>query len=126
MENDVVEDLVANGHNAAEDIIENFMVAANMAMAKHLKENKSLSIRRVVKTPERWDRICVLASEYGVKLPNTPDPKALSDFLDQRKAADPEHFQDLSLSVVKLMGPGLYIVEPPGQEQEGHFRAGGA
>lgn len=121
VENDVVKGLVANGHNAAEDIIENFMVAANMAMAKYLKENKSLSIRRVVKTPERWDRICVLASEYGVKLPSTPDPKALSDFLDQRKAADPEHFQDLSLSVVKLMGPGLYIVEPPGQEQEGHF-----
>jgi exoribonuclease-2 len=121
IENGEVKDLTVNQHNVAEDIIESFMVAANVAMAKHLKENKSLSIRRVVKTPERWDRICALASGFGVKLPGAPDPRALSDFLDQRKAADPEHFQDLSLSVVKLMGPGEYIVETPGAEHEGHF-----
>ena len=121
VENGEVTGLTVDRQNAAEDIIENFMVAANVAMAKHLKENKSLSIRRVVKTPKRWDRIQTLASGYGVKLPATPDPRALSDFLDQRLAADPEHFQDLSLSVVKLMGPGEYIVEAPGQEHEGHF-----
>ena len=45
----------------------------------------------------------------------------MSDFLDQRKAADPAHFPDLSLSVVKLLGPGEYIVETPGAEHEGHF-----
>jgi VacB/RNase II family 3'-5' exoribonuclease len=121
VENDEVTGLAVDRQNAAQDIIENFMVAANVAMAKHLKENKSLSIRRVVKTPKRWDRIQTLAAGYGVKLPATPDPRALSDFLDQRRAADPEHFQDLSLSVVKLMGPGEYIVEAPGQEHEGHF-----
>jgi exoribonuclease-2 len=121
VENGQVKGLVVSEHNAAEDIIESFMVAANVAMAQHLKDRKSLSIRRVVKTPERWDRICVLASEYGAKLPATPDARALSDFLDQRRAADPEHFQDLSLAVVKLMGPGQYIVEPPGEEHVGHF-----
>ena len=121
LENNEVTGLTVDRQNAAQDIIENFMVAANVAMARHLKENKSLSIRRVVKTPKRWDRICELALAYGVKLPATPDPRALSDFLDQRRAADPEHFQDLSLSVVKLMGRGEYIVETPGHEHEGHF-----
>ncbi len=120
-ENGEVTGLTVDRQNAAQDIIENFMVAANVAMAQHLKENKSLSIRRVVKTPERWDRICTLASTYGVKLPAAPDSRALSDFLTQRKAADLEHFQDLSLSVVKLMGPGEYIVEAPGTERVGHF-----
>jgi VacB/RNase II family 3'-5' exoribonuclease len=121
LENGEVTGLVVNEQNAAEDIIENFMVAANVAMAKHLKERKSLSIRRVVKVPKRWDRIQALAAEYGTKLPATPDPRALSDFLDQRRAADPEHFQDLSLSIVKLLGPGQYIVEHPGEEHTGHF-----
>jgi VacB/RNase II family 3'-5' exoribonuclease len=121
VENGVVKDLVVNQHNAAEDIIESFMVAANGAIARHLKETKSLSIRRVVKTPERWDRIRTLAAGLGGKLPEVADARALSDFLDQRLAADPGHFQDLSLAVVKLLGPGEYIVEPPGEEHEGHF-----
>jgi exoribonuclease-2 len=105
----------------ADDIIESFMVAANVAMAEYLKEKGSLSIRRVVKTPKRWDRIQAIASQFGVQLPTVPDPRALAAFLDQRKAADPGHFQDLSLSVIKLLGPGEYIVEPPGTEHEGHF-----
>ncbi|MDB6124524.1 MAG: Exoribonuclease, partial [Pedosphaera sp.] len=98
-----------------------FMVAANVAMAEHLKEKGSLSIRRVVRTPKRWDRIQVIAAQFGVKLPDQPDPKALSDFLTQRKAVDPIHFADLSLSVVKLLGPGEYMVEHAGAENEGHF-----
>lgn len=121
VENGEVKDLVVSQHNVAEDIIESFMVAANVAMAQYLKEKGSLSIRRVVKTPKRWDRIQAIALQFGVKLPATPDPRALADFLDQRKAADPVHFPDLSLSVVKLLGPGEYIVEHPGQEHEGHF-----
>jgi exoribonuclease-2 len=78
----------------------------------------------VVKVPKRWDGIQIIAAKFGVKLPADPDPKALSAFLNQRKATDPEHFQDLSLSVVKLLGPGEYIVEHPGAEQEGHFGLG--
>ena len=121
MENDQVKGLAVNRHNVAEDIIEGFMVAANVAMAQFLKEKGSLSIRRVVRTPKRWDGIQNIAVKFGVKLPPEPDPRALSEFLDQRKAADPEHFPDLSLSIVKLLGPGEYIVEAPGTEHEGHF-----
>ena len=121
MENDQVKDLKASVHNAAEDIIESFMVAANVAMAQLLKQKGSLSIRRVVRVPKRWDRIQTIAASFHVKLPDSPDPRALSDFLKARQAADPEHFQDLSLSVIKLLGPGEYIVEPPGAEHEGHF-----
>lgn len=121
VQNGEVKDLEVTGHNVAEDIIESFMVAANVAMAKHLKEKGALSIRRVVRTPRRWDRIQEIGAQFGVKLPTTPDPRALSDFLDQRKTADPIHFPDLSLSVIKLLGPGEYIVENPGAEHEGHF-----
>jgi VacB/RNase II family 3'-5' exoribonuclease len=121
VENGQVKDLRVAPHNVAEDIIESFMVAANVAMAEHLKQKGALCIRRVVKTPKRWDRIQAIAAQFGVKLPDTPDPRALSQFLEQRQAADPLHFPDLSLSIVKLLGPGEYIVEAPGTEQEGHF-----
>jgi exoribonuclease-2 len=121
VENGEVKDLTVHLHNVAEDIIESFMVAANVAMARYLKEKGSLSIRRVVRTPKRWDRIQAIAAQFGARLPSVPDPRALSEFLDQRKAADPVHFADLSLSVIKLLGPGEYIVEPPGAEHEGHF-----
>ena len=121
LQNGDVKDLKVNRHNVAEDIIESFMVAANVAMAKYLKEKGSLSIRRVVKTPRRWDRIQAVAAQFGVTLPAQPDALSLSEFLERRKAADPEHFQDLSLSIVKLLGPGEYIVESPGKEQVGHF-----
>jgi exoribonuclease R len=90
-------------------------------MAEFLREKSSLSIRRVVRTPKRWDGIQIIAAKFGVKLPDAPDPRALSDFLAQRKTADSEHFPDLSLSIVKLLGPGEYIVEAPGTEHEGHF-----
>ena len=121
VENGQVKDLTVNRHNVAEDIIESFMVAANVAMAQYLKEKGSLSIRRVVRTPKRWDRIQEIAAGFKVTLPSEPDPRALSAFLNGRQAADPDHFPDLSLAVVKLLGPGEYIVEPPGGEQEGHF-----
>ena len=121
VENGEVKDLDISQHNVAEDIIESFMVAANVAMARFLKEKGSLSIRRVVRTPRRWDRIQAIALQFGVQLPAAPDPRALSLFLEQRKAADPMHFPDLSLSIVKLLGPGEYIVEPHGAEHEGHF-----
>ncbi|HEX3800293.1 MAG TPA: RNB domain-containing ribonuclease [Verrucomicrobiae bacterium] len=121
IENGELKTLAFAEQNAAQDIIESFMVAANVSMAQHLKEHNSVSIRRVVKTPKRWDRIQVLAKQYGTKLPNTPDPRALSEFLEQRKAADLLHFPDLSLAIVKMLGPGEYVVEPVGREHEGHF-----
>jgi exoribonuclease-2 len=116
-----VKDLAVSSHNVAEDIIESFMVAANVAMAQHLRERGAQSIRRVVRTPQRWDRIRAIAAQLGTNLPESPDPRALCEFLEARKAADPVHFPDLSLSIVKLLGPGEYIVEAPGAEHEGHF-----
>jgi exoribonuclease-2 len=116
-----VQKLEVHGHNVAEDIIESFMVAANVAMASFLRGKGALSIRRVVKTPRRWDRIQAIAAHLGATLPGTPDPRALSAFLEQHRVADPAHFPDLSLSIVKLLGPGEYIVEAPGSEHEGHF-----
>ena len=95
VEDGEVKNLLVSRHNLAEDIIESFMVAANVAMAQFLREKGSLSIRRVVRTPKRWDGIQNIAAKFGVKLPPSPDPRALSEFLNQRKAADPVHFQDL-------------------------------
>jgi len=105
--------------NRATDLIEDFMIAANGVVARALLNVSS--IRRIVKTPERWDRIVQLAAQHGTKLPPAPDSKALNDFLTAQKATDPDHFPDLSLSVVKLMGPGEYVLEPPGDTGEGHF-----
>lgn len=107
--------------NRATDLIEEFMVAANEVIARLLSSSGAASIRRVVKTPERWPRIVELAASYGEKLPGTPDSSALNNFLLKRKAVDPVHSLDLSLAIVKLMGPGEYIVERPGDAPQGHF-----
>jgi exoribonuclease-2 len=117
--NEKVVDVVRQEKNPATDLIEDFMIAANEVVARAL-ENVS-SLRRIVKTPERWDRLVQLAAEQGGKLPAQPDSKALNDFLTQRKAADPAHFADLSLAVIKLMGPGQYVLERPGEPEQGHF-----
>jgi exoribonuclease-2 len=121
MLNDKVIELQRQQKNRATELIEDFMIAANGAVAQILEENGASSIRRVVKTPERWDRIVALAAQQGGKLPAAPDSKALNDFLQQRKAADPDRFADLSLSVIKLMGPGEYVLERPGEPSPGHF-----
>ena len=116
-------DLSVIERNSARDLIENFMIAANVAMARFLNSQNSLSIRRVVKTPEHWDRIVEIAQEVGEQLPEKADSRALADFLARRKAADPDHFPDLSLSIVKLLGPGEYCVQTPGSvsKQGDHF-----
>jgi VacB/RNase II family 3'-5' exoribonuclease len=116
-----VVDLSTTEHNRARDIIEAFMVAANGAMASFLEGHHVPCIRRVVRTPERWPRIVELAHSLDDELPPEPDPRALADFLTRRKAADPVHFPDLSLAVVKLLGPGEYVVQHPGALSEGHF-----
>jgi VacB/RNase II family 3'-5' exoribonuclease len=105
--------------NRATDLIEDFMVAANGVVARLLLNVSSL--RRIVRTPAHWDGIVRLAAAQGEKLPATPDSKALNDFLLKRKAADPDHFADLSLAVIKLVGPGEYVLERPGDSPEGHF-----
>src|ERR1700682_4269048 len=119
--NDKVVDVVKQEKNRATELIEDFMIAANEVVARMLEANKVSSIRRVVKTPERWGRIVELAAKQDERLPAEPDSKALNEFLIKRKAADPDHFADLSLAVIKLMGPGEYVLERPGDPEQGHF-----
>ncbi|HTM12171.1 MAG TPA: RNB domain-containing ribonuclease [Bryobacteraceae bacterium] len=107
--------------NRASDLIENFMVAANGVMARTLSAAGVSSIRRVVRTPERWPRIVELAARYGETLPAEPDSGALNAFLQERKAADGVHYADLALAVVKLMGPGEYVLSRAGDTSQGHF-----
>jgi exoribonuclease II len=121
MDDGRVKDLEVTPHNVAQDIIESFMVAANVAMARYLADQGALALRRVVRTPRRWDRIQSIAAQFGVRLPAEPDSRALCEFLDQRKSADPLHFPDLSLSIIKLLGPGEYMVQRGGSAAEGHF-----
>ncbi len=116
---DEVIDVTAVAKNHATELIEDFMVAANGVVARLLE--KVSSIRRIVKTPEHWDGIVRLAAAQGEKLPPDPDSKALNNFLLKRKAADPDHFADLSLAVIKLIGPGIYVLERPGEPAQGHF-----
>jgi len=117
--NQQVVDVVKQQKNHATELIEDFMIAANGVVARMLE--KVSSLRRIVKTPERWDRIVQLAATHGEKLPAQPDSKALNDVLLRRKAADPDHFADLSLAVIKLIGPGEYVLERPGDPAPGHF-----
>ena len=108
-------------NNSATDLIEDFMIAANGSVARFAEGHHVSSIRRIVRSPERWARIVDLAKELGKTLPPDPNPVALHDFMLERKAADPDHFPDLSLAVVKLLGPGEYILDLPGVEEPGHF-----
>jgi VacB/RNase II family 3'-5' exoribonuclease len=108
-------------HNRAQDIIESLMVAANTSMAELLEANGVPSLRRVVRAPEQWPRIVETAESFGDHLPDAPDPRALSDFMSRRRAADPGAYPELSLAILKMLGPGDYMVEAPGLEQEGHF-----
>jgi len=107
--------------NGARDLIANFMIAANVAMAQFLEAKGGPILRRVVRTPRYWSRIVEIAADLGEKLPDAPDSRALAEFLAKRKKADPVHFPDLSLAVVKSLGPGEYSVQLPGEEGEGHF-----
>ncbi len=116
-----VADIVRQQKNRATELIEDFMIAANEVVARMLNTRHVASIRRVVKTPRRWDRIVELARTLGATLPAAPDSRALNDFLIARRAADPDHFPDLSLAVIKLMGPGEYVLERPGDPETGHF-----
>jgi VacB/RNase II family 3'-5' exoribonuclease len=109
-------------HNRATELIEDFMVAANETMAELLQRAGRSCIRRVVRSPERWSRIVELAGRYGVELPNEPSSIALNGFLAKERAADPVHYPDISLAVIKLMGPGEYVLSKADEaEPLGHF-----
>jgi VacB/RNase II family 3'-5' exoribonuclease len=116
-----VRELEVERRNRAKAIIENLMVAANGVTARYLADRRLPSLRRVVRTPARWDRIVDLASQHGDTLPAEPDGQALQQFLKRQQARDPLRFPDLSLAVIKLLGPGEYVVERPGETAEGHF-----
>lgn len=116
-----IKGLVATKPNSARRLIENFMIAVNVEMAEFLESRGSASLRRVVKQPQRWDGIRRIAAEYGEILTEEPDQPALAAFLAKRRTADPIHFPDLSLSIIKLIGSGEYVVERPGEDMGGHF-----
>lgn len=120
-EGDVIRDLEAERGNRAKELIEDFMIAANGVTARYLEARKVPSLRRVVRSPKRWERIVEVASRYGTTLPPEPDPRALGRFLTGRKAADPLRFPDLSLTIIKLMGAGEYVPEFPEETAPGHF-----
>jgi VacB/RNase II family 3'-5' exoribonuclease len=120
-EGDEIKDLAVEKRNSAKDIIEDFMITANGVTARYLAAKKLPSLRRVVRTPKHWDRIVQIALEQGFTLPQEPDSKALDGFLISAKSADPLRFPDLSLSVIKLLGSGEYVVELPGGTSAGHF-----
>ena len=114
-------DLVPEGRNRAKDLIEDFMIAANGVTARFLEDRGFASLRRVLRSPERWAKIVALAKSLGEKLPGEPSNEALQRFLDKRHAAAPDRFVDLSVSVVKLLGRGEYALELPKRAHTGHF-----
>jgi exoribonuclease-2 len=114
-------DLRPQTASRAKELIEDFMIAANTAAVRTLARKGFPSIRRVLRTPERWDRIVALAGELGERLPASADGEALAKFLAQQRARAPEKFPDLSLAIVKLLGRGEYVLEAPERRSEGHF-----
>lgn len=119
--NEVITAMKADAPNSAKRLIEDVMIAANGVTARYLAAKGFPSVRRVVKTPRQWKRIVELAAEKGTELPGNPDSKALEIFLLKAKKADPVGFPDLSLSIIKLMGSGEYVIELPGENLSGHF-----
>jgi exoribonuclease-2 len=118
---DALADLRVEHKNRARDLIEDLMIAANSVTARYLEARRLPSLRRVLRSPERWQRIVELARQLDERLPPEPDAAALEAFLAKRREADPTGFADLSLAVVKLIGRGEYAVEFPGQDTGGHF-----
>ena len=118
---DSISDMRQDEKNRARELIEELMVAANGVTARFLDRAGFPSLRRVLKTPERWARLVDLAAEQGEKLPAAADARALEGFLTRQREKQPDTFPDVSLSVVKLLGRGEYAVEYPGKRAEGHF-----
>jgi VacB/RNase II family 3'-5' exoribonuclease len=121
MQADKAVDIVSLEKNRATSLIEEFMVAANGVVARTLEAAGVASIRRIVRKPKRWDRMVEVAQRLGTTLPAEPDSRALNDFLLAQKQKDPDHFPDLSLTMIKLMGPGEYVLVKPDDPSPGHF-----
>ena len=120
-EDDTLRDLAESQHNRATELIEDFMIASNGVVARFLESRGFSSLRRVVRVPQKWERIVDLAAQHGSHLPDEPDAVALEEWLVRERASDPNGFPDLSVSVVKLLGRGEYVVEHPGESSTGHF-----
>ena len=120
-EGELVVDIRQQVQNRARQLIEELMVATNECTARFLASGGGASLRRVVRSPERWSRIAEVAKKFGESLPKEPDSLALAQFLARRHKADPLRFPDLSLVIVKLMGRGEYVVEHSGGTPIGHF-----
>ena len=118
---DTLHEVRSQAPNRAKQLIENLMVASNGVVARFLDARGFPSLRRVVRSPERWDRIRDVAAQLGDELPAAPDSKALGAFLVRRRQAAPDRFADLSQTIIKLLGSGEYVVDPPGAEPPGHF-----
>ena len=116
-----VVDIRQQAQNRARQLIEEVMIATNGCTARFLASHGAASLRRVVRSPERWLRMVNVAKEYGEALPDEPDSRALEHFLAKRRKLDPLRFADLSLVIVKLMGRGEYVLETPGSPPIGHF-----
>ncbi len=121
IQNRIVIDIVEEKKNRAKEIIENFMIAANTAATLFLHAHDFPAFKRIVRIPKRWDKIVEIAANNGTYLPEEPDSKSLEDFLIKQKQANPLQYPDLSLSIVKLLGRGEYVVEYPGENISGHF-----
>ena len=123
MNHEIITDLVIKKKNRARYLIENFMIAANTTMNWFLEKHNVPCIDRVLKTPlpQDWKKLQTIAKSFGETLSEIPDPLALSQFLIKRHGADPDHFPDLSLAVVKILGAGEYVRSDPGKTGQGHF-----
>lgn len=121
MEDGKISEIAVRKKNLARLIIENFMITANRNMTAFLEKNKYSYIQRILRTPERWPRIVEIALSLNDELPDEADSKALGDFLARQRKRDPDHFPDLSLAVVKLLGHAEYDLVEAGRRQLGHF-----
>ncbi|HVY63761.1 MAG TPA: RNB domain-containing ribonuclease [Gammaproteobacteria bacterium] len=121
LRDETVHELILDIPNRARGLIENFMIVANGVVARFLADHGFPVVRRVIESPERWERIVDIASHLGTQLPEQPDARALQAFLTRRRAADPLRFPDLSLSIIKLLGRGQYVANFPGRSVDGHF-----
>lgn len=107
--------------NTAHHLIENFMIAANVAATSYLEKYQLPVIKRVVRSPKRWERIQSIAKERGTRLPDLLDVKALRNFLFRVQQQDPENYPHLSLAIIQLIGKGEYVLGVPGEKSPGHF-----
>jgi exoribonuclease-2 len=111
-------------NNCAYELIQNLMIAANTATALFMQKHHIPCLRRVIRTPKRWPRIVEIARHYGTHLPDEPSVQALESFLLEQKNKDSLRFPDLSLTIIKLLGRGEYIIENPEDPPQGHFNLG--